>query len=568
MGGHHTTEAGHRDRDCPRCSVTNRHATTRRTAAQPRGLDLQDTLGNRGVLRLIQAKLAVGRPGDAYEQEADRVAETIMRMPDPSAGPPSLASASGPHIQRKCAACATEEEQEHLMAKEAPGRTPGGSPGLESRIRAIRGGGRPLPETTRSWFEPRFGRDFHDVRIHNDPEAAATAREINALAYTLGSDIVFGPGQFDPETESGRRLLAHELTHVVQQDGTEVHASGTSRAAVTKHTFEPQVQGMWRTTGATFHPSGWEMTSENGMALPIGVGSAWYGLAFGLAKAWQSLGWVYMSVGGQAQVQQMVSGHLTFEHDGTDSNILELTTMAEITGGAKAQDLQYAEGGAAVAGLIKVRTPDNPTPPSREMFSPIKQGGRSTATKVKVADVDVTIPIDGSIEVNIPLNGTDEGDLAPINDALVPPDIQEISGRIGQTTIVDVYLAAFITAAADIEQALVDEWGDVNYAQVMASYNLSSREFAPPTVLTPVTPPSGGTEAEALGNWPNTCCRCTIRNMPDEERRRHNCPDRVYASVSEGTSIGECQRRAKQTAPEPCRAYYGHCGWVNPTNCR
>src|SRR6185503_10528059 len=80
-------------------------------------------------------------------------------------------------------------------------------------------GGAPLPEAARRQFEPRFGADFSDVRVHTGPEAAASARELNAHAYTFGSDIVFGDGAYNPDTGSGRRLLAHELTHVVQQTG-------------------------------------------------------------------------------------------------------------------------------------------------------------------------------------------------------------------------------------------------------------------------------------------------------------------------------------------------------------
>ncbi|MBC2762792.1 MAG: DUF4157 domain-containing protein, partial [ANME-2 cluster archaeon] len=88
---------------------------------------------------------------------------------------------------------------------------------LESQINAIKGGGRPLAESERAYFEPRFGADFSQVRVHTDTQAAETARAVNAKAYTLGQDVVFGAEQYAPETAVGRRLLAHELTHVVQQ---------------------------------------------------------------------------------------------------------------------------------------------------------------------------------------------------------------------------------------------------------------------------------------------------------------------------------------------------------------
>lgn len=98
---------------------------------------------------------------------------------------------------------------------------------LEARIDALRRGGQPLPESERHFFEPRFGVDFRGVRIHTDARAAETAEDLDAQAYTVGQDIVFNEGRYAPETEEGRRLLAHELTHVIQQNGTSSAESST-----------------------------------------------------------------------------------------------------------------------------------------------------------------------------------------------------------------------------------------------------------------------------------------------------------------------------------------------------
>jgi hypothetical protein len=113
-----------------------------------------------------------------------------------------------------------EEEEETVAAKELPGQTPHVSPGLASSIQSLRGGGQPLSESTRAFFEPRFGYDFSSVRVHNDSFAVESARTLNARAYTLGRDVVFGAGKYAPETGEGKKLLTHELTHVVQQGGT------------------------------------------------------------------------------------------------------------------------------------------------------------------------------------------------------------------------------------------------------------------------------------------------------------------------------------------------------------
>jgi len=93
---------------------------------------------------------------------------------------------------------------------------------IESGVNSLKGGGQPLPDSTRSYFEPRFGADFSQVRVHTDSKAADTAKSINAKAFTKGKDVVFGSGQYSPGTSSGKHLLAHELTHVVQQgNGTK-----------------------------------------------------------------------------------------------------------------------------------------------------------------------------------------------------------------------------------------------------------------------------------------------------------------------------------------------------------
>ncbi|WP_440956056.1 eCIS core domain-containing protein [Methanosarcina sp. Mfa9] len=112
-----------------------------------------------------------------------------------------------------------EEKEELLQTKEISGQNSETTPDLESRINAVRGGGRPLPESERAFYEPRFGYDFSGVRVHTDAKAAESARAVNARAFTVGMDVAFGEGQYAPGTGDGQRLIAHELTHVVQQTG-------------------------------------------------------------------------------------------------------------------------------------------------------------------------------------------------------------------------------------------------------------------------------------------------------------------------------------------------------------
>jgi hypothetical protein len=161
--------------------------------------------------RVVQPKLAVGRADDPLEREADRVADQVMRMPDPAL---SVAPAL-PQISRKCAAC--EEEEQKLQKKEERTAEAVAGEAPASVREALRSAGQPLDDTTRAYFEPRFGRDFSGVRVHADAVARQSARDVNAHAYTVGHNIMFDAGRFAPGTHEGRLLLAHELTHVVQQ---------------------------------------------------------------------------------------------------------------------------------------------------------------------------------------------------------------------------------------------------------------------------------------------------------------------------------------------------------------
>jgi peptidoglycan hydrolase-like protein with peptidoglycan-binding domain len=140
----------------------------------------------------LQARLEISAPGDALEQEADRVADRVTAMSAPGAAPA---------IQRRAGGAGLPEAAPPLVQQ------------------AVQAPGRPLDGATRAFMEPRFGRDLGAVRVHTDTQAAQSAHAVNALAYTVGRDIVFGAGRYAPSTAEGRNLLAHELTHTIQQTG-------------------------------------------------------------------------------------------------------------------------------------------------------------------------------------------------------------------------------------------------------------------------------------------------------------------------------------------------------------
>jgi hypothetical protein len=282
-------------------------------------LRLQKTLGNQAVSRMIQAKLAVGQPGDPYEREADRVADHVMSMPNAQgkSGLTSAASIQPLSIQRmsanddklsrmeepekplqrkaqdeekpiqmqalkeeekpvqrkaqdekkpvQCKAekddkpiqmkeedkeskpvqmkamdeekssiqMKTEDEQKPIQAK-AETSMAQASPKLESRLSDRQGGGTPLAPGVRSFMEPRFGQNFAQVRVHTDGEAVQMNKDLHAQAFTHKDNIYFNQGQYNPETKPGQQLLAHELTHVVQQTGGQAQVSRQSGAVQAK----------------------------------------------------------------------------------------------------------------------------------------------------------------------------------------------------------------------------------------------------------------------------------------------------------------------------------------------
>ncbi len=181
----------------PQSEVNGRHPSARR------GQVMRELL----QAKTIQPRLEVSSPGDALEREADRMADQVMSM-----SVPEKQKTGDGQLKRQVATGA-------ILRASAASAPPTVSPELERNLGAQRGGGQPLPDSTRDFFEPRFGQDLSGVRVHHDAEAAGAAQEINAQAFTHGRDIYFGAGKYQPQSQTGRRLLAHELAHTVQQEG-------------------------------------------------------------------------------------------------------------------------------------------------------------------------------------------------------------------------------------------------------------------------------------------------------------------------------------------------------------
>ncbi|HYP21339.1 MAG TPA: DUF4157 domain-containing protein, partial [Chloroflexia bacterium] len=206
----------------------------------------------------IQAKLTINEPGDRYEQEADALADQVMRMPEPDLQPHEVGATEVRHqstnetIQRLAAhrdpsledAVVGEEEEEEEEEEAGqvqtlrPRSLQSGTEFVSKELLNSSQGGVPLEGQAQRFMETRFGSDFSQVRVHTDRHAETLSNSLSARAFTYGAHIYFGEGEYQPETQEGRRVLAHELTHVIQQ------GAGQSRLPVQSHvTANPGASG-------------------------------------------------------------------------------------------------------------------------------------------------------------------------------------------------------------------------------------------------------------------------------------------------------------------------------------
>lgn len=197
----------------------------------------------------VQRSLRVGSSDDPLEREADRVAGAVVG----SGSVPAVAPAARPTIQRMCNACEEEQMAGAIQPALRPGARGEVSAGVARSLTAQRGQGHALPGETRAYFESRMGQGFGDVRVHHDEE---TTSRLGARAFTHGSDLYFAPGEYSPSTDGGKRLLAHELTHVVQQ-------RGGATPDVQRQETSPQTDTTQTTGGSVGPPVACDISENN-----------------------------------------------------------------------------------------------------------------------------------------------------------------------------------------------------------------------------------------------------------------------------------------------------------------
>lgn len=318
---------------------------------------MQGAVGNARLGRAnggaVQAKLTVNAPGDVYEQEADRVADQVMRMPEGAkpALPPSIqliplgisrqpcptcqqemrrAEESGapPRSDALCPECRQKVAGGRGMAQRAANGSaaaPEVTPEVEAGIQNARGGGSTLPPGVQRSMEDTMGADLGGVRVHTDGRADRLSRQLEARAFTSGQDIFFKQGEFNPQSREGRGLLAHEAAHTVQQGDSSLRLARTSGS---------KIQRSWL----------------GDIASGIGGAAEWVGgqVAAGAEAAWEGTKWVGGKISEGAQwigneVQQIGAaawgcaealGRSAWEIVTLDiDSIYELLGIAEPTGG-------------------------------------------------------------------------------------------------------------------------------------------------------------------------------------------------------------------------------------------
>jgi hypothetical protein len=603
--------------------------------------------------QIIQSKLMVGAPDDDYEQEADRVADQIMQMPDPvimtelqpipslvvqrlnyqqveeklhrqyevvpedeeektleiqtkmRPGTPidSVSLAPEARLQRQPMVMMEEEEEEEnektgmLQAKtlegfvaqpiglvtrtvlprqyedgkellrventgktiQAKGQRSQVTPSLEARLGASQGQGEPLSEETQTFMESRFGQDFSQVRIHADSDAVRMNRELGAQAFTHGQDVYFGAGKYSPESREGKRLLAHELTHVVQQRGEVQNITSTQRLCseceaqhvpVKPHLHKSIIQGAWNSptdssrqwTDQHVDPSGrfWTLLGRYHRARVDYARFRTKGVQ-GRVETRQLP--QDITRGGTASLKMWKYTRYTFNHQGSDNNILELTISGNLSGQAKAEDCHYARAGAAIFGLLKIRTPSNRSPAGTPVFPTSgrgrgSEGGESACTRVPGGEFEVIIPINGGqARLRIPLTYHREGQLADFSRS-VPFVTHDVSGISDGWPIVEVYLGASLEIAADIESGIADIAWDRNWARATADYNLSWREI----VLPPSTPQGRSEVSGTPGEGgPEGLAATSTNRVRVQLQQGHNHIDSVPISKGSPITVQEGQ---------------------------
>ena len=286
-------------------------------SAVPSLHEINHTLGNRVLGQFIQTKLNAGDESEPEEkdnpfssemgplpnrppQEEETAPEKENEEPEAEVEPEAQPEAAAEsEVSPPLPPPEEPEEETVVQSKNISGAAPHPR-STEHYVNSIHGGGEPLTKAARDFFEPRFGRDFSEVRVHTDAGAATSAQDLNALAYTIDRNVVFGAGNYAPDSDDGKRLLAHELAHVVQQVGrsqkpkklglSDAREPAIQRQSQTPRRVEGTVNVSWIDDDVEFYHRVINATARNRNYRGIRTASLWQPLHDPIFAMYRRLG--------------------------------------------------------------------------------------------------------------------------------------------------------------------------------------------------------------------------------------------------------------------------------------
>ncbi len=434
----------------------------------------------------IQPKLTINEPGDKYEQEADTMADKVMHMEMPGKTVSPLPVST---IQRKCAHC-EEEEKKKLQRKESGSQTPAINRSLHNYVSGLNNGGQPLSAGVRSFYEPRFGYDFSKVRIHNDTAAAQSAQSINALAYTYGNSIVFNIGKYAPQSSVGKRLLGHELVHVMQQGGHSKRGNDNSNL----------IQRYFEAKGTAGAAVGKPYRVANDLTMAVKVGYPNHDFYAQSGKAALS-NIVLKSVGsGIELVEENSNFHVS---QGSNKNTLKKITPKNIRNATSGDSMKISDDcGTSCAVVVGSNTRGAL---HKDALTGLNLKTAATTPSLMKAEIMLKLLIKWLAD-----SSTTAVTKAKITDVIVKASAKKREITAAETAFAAATTEADKEAKGNIYWAKVDEYGNI----MMSFYNTMSEskreeidkylginKFATPGVGQGYTMSSGGTNYPGESTW-------------------------------------------------------------------
>jgi len=440
---------------------------------------------------VVQCSLAIGAVNDPLEQEADAMADKVISMQEVPA--PSAGNASG--IQRKCAACEEEEKVQRkplaafIQRKESSGGMVA-SPTVTSQINATKGKGSTMDSHTQLFMQSRFGTDFSNVNIHTDGEAIQMSRDLHAKAFTVGNDIYFNEGQYNPVSNEGRHLLAHELTHTVQQGGSSVQRKAGDKV----------IQRYFDAAGTAGSAVGNSYRIADDLTIAVKVGYPNHDLFAEAGKAAFSTSQLAAVGSGIELVEESSNFHVS---QGSNKKTLKKVTPKNIQNATSGDNMKISDDcGTSCAVVVGG---NRRTALHRDAMTGTNANTMATTPSLMKAEI-----MKKMLNKWLTMASTSAAQKIEINEVIAKADAKQLEINAAMAAFAAATTEADKEAKGNIYWAKVDEYGNI----MMTFYNkmseakreevdkyLKINKFAAPTVGQGYTMSSGGTNYPGQDTW-------------------------------------------------------------------